>query len=300
MSASSSSTGSSSLPSCEASCWPSPSSRTASRKPLSNAERKPVCTEPPIPRLYGRRTTWAPFCSATAAVRSTDPSSMTTISRPGSKARISSITSAIASCSFSAGTIATRFSAVSRGSSVLGAASATSATDGLRNPDVEQLEQAPRAMDVRVLVQRALTRGAAHLLRTPGVVQQLPVGGGRLVRVRDDEQLAPRLEPALDPLVRVGDDRRAGHRELERTRRRGCVDGPVRAARHVEVDPGGGDRAREDVDRDAADEPGAADVAAKVLAAEGEIDLGKAPARLTDHQLRPLPAELVPEAVEED
>src|SRR5580765_8686707 len=100
---------------------------------------------------------------------------MTTISRPGSNARISSITSAIASCSFSAGTIATRFSAIILGSSARGAASATSATNGLRNPDPEQLEQAPRAVDVRVLIECTLARGATHLLGAAGVVEELAV-----------------------------------------------------------------------------------------------------------------------------
>ena len=43
----------------------------------------PVCTEPPMPRLYGSVSTRAPFPSATSVVRSPEPSSTTTISKPG-------------------------------------------------------------------------------------------------------------------------------------------------------------------------------------------------------------------------
>src|SRR5438093_2107186 len=140
--------------------------------------------------------TCAPRSSATAAVRSREPSSTTTISSPGSNARISSITRAIASCSFSAGTIAILFSAVRRGSSAR-AASATSATDRLRDAHAEQLEQPAGAVEVGVLVEGPLPGGPAHLLRPPGVVEQLLVRGGRLVGGADDEQLPARLEPAL-------------------------------------------------------------------------------------------------------
>src|SRR5207244_8229652 len=169
-----------------------------------------------MPRLNGRRTTCAPRSPATVAVPSTEPSSTTTISKSGSKARISSITRATLSSSFKAGTIAIRFRPVSRGSRVAGTASAISATDGLRDADAEQVEQAPRPVEEGVLVERTLPGGAAHLLRPHRIVQKLRVCGRGLVGVLDDEQLASRLEPALDAFVRVGDDRRPGHRQLER------------------------------------------------------------------------------------
>src|SRR5919201_6248696 len=74
----------------------------------------------------------------------------------------------------------------------------------------------------------------------------------------------------------------------------------MRAARDVEVDPGRGHEAREDVERDVADDPRAADVAAEVEAAEREVDLAVAPARLADERAHPVAPELVPVAVEED
>ena len=73
----------------------------------------------------------------------------------------------------------------------------------------------------------------------------------------------------------------------------------MRASRDVQVDPRGGDRTREDVERHVAAEPGAADVAAEVLAAEREVGV-EAAARLADHRGRPLLPELVAVAVEED
>ena len=72
------------------------------------------------------------------------------------------------------------------------------------------------------------------------------------------------------------------------------------AARHVEVDARRRDRAREDVERHVADLPRIAGVAAEVAAAEGEVDLGRGPARLAHHRRRPLLPELVAVAVEED
>ena len=64
-------------------------------------------------------------------------------------------------------------------------------------------------------------------------------------------------------------------------------------------------RAREiacanDVERDVADAARVAGVAAEVRAAEREVDLGIAPARLADERVHPLAPELVAVAVEED
>ena len=85
-----------------------------------------------------------------------------------------------------------------------------------RPAEPDQLEQLPRAVRVGVLVEDALARAGAHRLGLRRVGEQLAVRGERLVGVVDDEQLLPRLEPALDPLVGVRDDRGAGGGELER------------------------------------------------------------------------------------
>src|SRR5581483_5589272 len=255
-----------------------------------------------MPRLNGSLTTWAPCASATAAVRSREPSSTTTISSSRSKARISSITRAMHSSSLYAGTIAIRRTPVRRGSPAAARSSCwtPSTTDRLRDADAEQVEQPPGAMQEGVLVERPLAGGGARLLGARRILEQLPVRGDRLVGVLDDEQLPARLEPALDPLVRVGDDRRAGHRQLERTRRGRSVDRGVRPPGHVQVDPRGRDRTREDVERHVAGQARATDVAAEVLPAEREVDVGQAPARLAHERRHPLLAELVAEAVEVD
>ena len=57
---------------------------------------------------------------------------------------------------------------------------------------------------------------------------------------------------------------------------------------------------REDVEGNVTDHPRVASIAAKVPAAEREVDLGLAPARLADERLHPFTAELVSVAVEED
>ena len=130
-------------------------------------------------------------------------------------------------------------------------------------PDLEpdELEQPARAMRIGVLVENALARATAHLLglaRDPRRAR----GTRRPPPRRDSTTTSSRarLEPALDPLVRVRDDRRAGRRELERPRGRRAGNGRVRAARHVEVDARRRDRAREDVERDVAEQPRAAPV----------------------------------------
>src|SRR5918996_3549200 len=125
-----------------------------------------------MPRLNGSRTTWAPAPAATAAVRSVEPSSTTTTSSPGSKARISRTTPPIAPSSLRAGTIATPRSA--RGGEPPAPGLASSDVDDIPHPD--QLEQPPRPVDVRVLVEHALARAGSHRLGRRRIVEQLTVG----------------------------------------------------------------------------------------------------------------------------
>ena len=174
-----------------------------------------------------------------------------------------------------------------------------SAHTGRRHPEADELEQPPRPVRVGVLVEDALARAPTHLLRLPGVGDELAIGRDRLVRALDDDELASRLEPALDPLVRVRDDRRARGGELEGPRGRRARDGRMRTARDVQVDAGGGDRAGEDVERDVAEQARRAGVALEVEAPEREVELGREPGRLADHRLHPVAPELVPVAVEE-
>src|SRR5919201_665746 len=226
--------------SCAGSCCPSPSTCTATSKPCSKAYRYPVWTAPPIPRLKGRRTTWAPCRAATDAVSSADASSTTTTSMPGSKTRSSSITRPTFASSFSAGTIASRRSPCRRSTTdAAGGAGAVanSATDGDRRREADQVEDLPRAMRVRVLVEHALARPPPHLLRRGRVGEQLAVRRERLVGARDDAQLRARLEPPLHACDRRGDDGRSGGGELERPCRRGGEHCGVRPPRDVQVDP---------------------------------------------------------------
>src|ERR1700688_2507388 len=141
-----------------------------------------------MPRLNGSRRTHAPIDLATAAVRSTEPSSTTTTSRPGSNARSSSMTAGSAPASFSAGTIATRRRSerASSGDPV----TAVSGTGPRVLPETDQIEEAPRSVRIRVPVEHALTRPPAELLRLPRIGQQLSVDLHRLVRTGDDAQLA--------------------------------------------------------------------------------------------------------------
>src|SRR5262249_20779958 len=159
-----------------------------------------------MPRLKGRRITYAPRAEATSAVRSVDPSETTTTSSPGSTARSSSSTRPRLRSSLNAGTIAIRFTAASGAEPADGALSTS--VDTRLDSQPHELQQPPRTVAVRVLVEDALACAAAELLGLPRVVEQLAVGRDRLVRVVDDEQLAARLEPALDAVVRVRDDRR--------------------------------------------------------------------------------------------
>src|SRR5579884_766170 len=258
-----------------------------------------------MPRLNGSRSTRAPAAWACSAVRSTEPSSTTTTSIPGSTACTCSTTPATLSSSLYAGTIASRRSPASPGTSsgapVRASVSCSATGSDRRRPlEPDRREELPGAVRVRVLVERALACGTAELFRGGRIGEERAVRIRSARRVLDDEQLASRLEPSLDPHVRVRHDRRARHRELERPRGRRRMDGGVRAARDVEVDMGGGDRAVEDVEGDVAEQARAAGVASKVATAEREVDVGELAARLADHRCHPLAPELVAVAVEED
>src|SRR3954447_2113999 len=256
-----------------------------------------------MPRLNGSRSTCAPRSTAIPAVRSTEPSSTTTTSIPGSKAFSSSITRPTLASSFIAGTIASRFSDERPATcSAGGAASSSSAmrSHSSAHSDPEQIEQPARAVAVRVLVEDARARIAAELLGCARVGQQLAIRGNRFLGGTDDEQFAARLEPAVDPVVRVRDDRGAGGRKLEQAARRRCVHRRMRLARDVEVDMTRGDHAREERDGEVAEFAGAADVAAEVCPAQDEVDVVELPRRVADHRLHPVATELVAVRVEED
>src|SRR3954447_919846 len=256
-----------------------------------------------MPRLKGRRSTCAPRSAAIPAVRSVEPSSTTTISNPGSNAWISSITLATLSSSFNAGTIAIRFSSPSCANTASRGGAGTAASSAMRShrsAEPDELEDLTSAVSVRVLVENTLPGTSPHRLRSARIVEQLSIRGQRLVGRRDDPQLGADVEPALDPLVWVRDDRGARSRELEGPARRRRVDGRMRAPRDVEIDPRPGDCLREDVEGNIADDLRAADVPAKVLAAQGKVDLRIASARLADQRLHPLTPELVAVAVEKD
>src|SRR5213595_883187 len=122
-----------------------------------------------MPRLNGRRITWAPLAAATAAVRSVEPSETTTTSRPGSSARSSSSTRPTLRSSLKAGTIAIRFT-VARGAAGVAGALSTSVDTSL-DPHADELEQPARPMAVGVLVEHALARTAAELLRLARIVE---------------------------------------------------------------------------------------------------------------------------------
>src|SRR5207244_6458271 len=126
-----------------------------------------------------------------------------------------------------------------------------------------------------------------------GIAKQVAIGGDRLVGVVDDDELAARLEPALDALVRVRDDRGAAGGELEGPARRRREHGRVGPARDVEVDPGRGDRTWEHVERDVADESRPAGVAPEVGAAERDVELGQPVDRLHDQRRHTFAPEIV-------
>jgi hypothetical protein len=82
-----------------------------------------------------------------------------------------------------------------------------------------------------------------------------------------------------------------------------AVDGRVQVrvsgAGDVEAQPCGRDHAREDVERHVCDAPPPAEIASEIRPADDEVGVEPA-ARFADHRVRPLLAELVAVAVEED
>ena len=134
----------------------------------------------------------------------------------------------------------------------------------------------------------------------PGSSSSAWYASSAAVGVVDDDELLARLEPALEPAVRIRDDRGAGRGELERAARRRPVDGGVRSPRDVEVDPRSRDRPGEDVERHVAERAGGADVSLEVTSAEREVDPRIASRGLAHERLHPLAPELVAVAVEED
>src|SRR3989442_1628040 len=77
-----------------------------------------------------------------------------------------------------------------------------------------------------------------HRLRRSRVVKQLAVRRQRFIGVRDDAQLGAWVEPPLDSLVWIGDDRGTGRGKLERTTRRRRVEGRMRTTGDVQVHAG--------------------------------------------------------------
>src|SRR5262249_34598219 len=144
-----------------------------------------------MPRLNGSFTTCAPAAAATSAVRSVEPSDTTTISRPGSSSWSSPSRRGRFRSSLKAGTIAIRRTAASGAPTTAGASATSVGMDG--HPQVEQLEQAARAVAVGVLVEHALAGAAPHLLGLARVVEQRAVGGDGLLGVSRDDQLAAGL-----------------------------------------------------------------------------------------------------------
>src|SRR5262249_27095270 len=114
----------------------------------------------------------------------------------------------------------------------------------------------------------------------------------------DDEEIRARLEPAVDAVVGIGDDRSSGRGELERTAGRRRIDARVGAASDAQVDPRSGDCTREGVEGNVADEPSVADVPLKGATAEREVDVRERTGRLADERGHPVAAELVAVAVE--
>src|SRR5690349_20002674 len=80
-------------------------------------------------------------------------------------------------------------------------------TSSRSEPD--HLEQLPRAMTVRVLVEHALSRTAAEFRRLSWIVEELAIGVDRLLGRGVCVELRSGFERALDHFVGIGDDRRS-------------------------------------------------------------------------------------------
>src|SRR4051794_25560348 len=117
-----------------------------------------------MPRLNGSTTTCAPAARAASAVPSTEPSEMTTTSSCASNARSSPMTRAMLRSSLYAGTIAIR-------------RSPEGSADMRLFTQADQVEQAPRAVAVGVLLEHTPARAPAHLLGLRRIVEQPAVRG---------------------------------------------------------------------------------------------------------------------------
>src|SRR4051812_27535158 len=84
----------------------------------------------------------------------------------------------------------------------------TSQTSAPTDAEPKQVQQLAGAVRVCVLVEHALARTAAHLLRLCRILEERAVRCNGLIGVGDNKQLAPRLEPALDAHLWIRDDRR--------------------------------------------------------------------------------------------
>src|SRR5436305_10130893 len=174
-----------------------------------------------MPRLKGRRTTWAPRSAAMPAVRSIEPSSTTTTSKPGSNARISSMTRPTVASSFRAGTIAMRLSSASLPSNATGAVWLPAQTlqlareprDAVGPVDADPAErvEVTRSRDAVVRRRRAEIAGAPHrrdhvCVVAPGRIAEEVDGG-----VEHPLQLDARAV-YFSPALRVADARQVGLR----------------------------------------------------------------------------------------
>ena len=218
---------------------------------------------------------------------SLEASSTTTTSIAESNSRISSTTLPIAPDSFHAGTIATR-----RGKAlphtVTPAPSPTSSSNR-------------RARCAYVCSSRTRSRARRPISSAcPGSAISSRYAARASSALSTTTTSRPGLEPALDPLVRIRDNRRTRGGELEGTRGGRSGNLRVRPSCHVEVDPCGGDRAGKDVERDVAEHARRAHVPLEVEPTEPEVELRSEPRRLTHHRLHPVTPELVAVAVEED
>ena len=207
------------------------------------AYRKPVCTAPPMPRLNGSRTTCAP-CAARDLGRAVDASRRRRRRRRGrgrtraarrSRRRCSAPRCTPARSRSSGGLRAQPTRASSRMPDRARAAAARGGGRCARRAHA----RARAAPSPRPGPDRRAGRGIAATASSASLTtsSSLPGSNQRSIPLYGFETIAA---PA--------------RRELERAARRRRVDGRVRAARDAEVDACGRDRAREDVERDVADQ----------------------------------------------
>src|SRR5262245_51143391 len=81
---------------------------------------------------------------------------------------------------------------------------------------LQQADEPRGPMLKRVLGERTTPRRFADRPPLRIVRDQVAIAVDRFLRGADDHDFFPRFEPALDAAVRIADDARAHHRELER------------------------------------------------------------------------------------